>query len=88
MDFYTVVLRQSCGYWVALCLENGVVGQGKTQDHAIIKLREAVESFQEVDEAQPDIYCNPISIKELHEFLTVESKEPISEVYEFRAVYA
>ena len=29
MDFYTVVLRKSGSYWVALCLENGLVGQGK-----------------------------------------------------------
>ncbi len=35
MDFYTIVLRRSAGYWVALCLENGLVGQGYTQDYAI-----------------------------------------------------
>lgn len=29
MEVYTVVLRQSTGYWVALCLENGLVGQGE-----------------------------------------------------------
>lgn len=88
MDFYTVVLRQNAGYWVALCLENGVVGQGETQDSAIVKLKQAIESFQEVYASQSDIYCSPVPIKELHEFLTVESKEPISEVYELRAVYA
>jgi len=27
MDFYTFVLRKSSKYWVALCLENGLVGQ-------------------------------------------------------------
>jgi hypothetical protein len=26
MEFYTVVLKQSAGYWLALCLENGIVG--------------------------------------------------------------
>ena len=30
----------------------------------------------------------PVPIKELHEFLTVEGKEPIMEGYELRAVYA
>jgi len=30
MDFYTTVLRRSGSYWVALCLENGLVGQGAT----------------------------------------------------------
>lgn len=88
MDFYTVILRQSAGYWVALCLENGIVSQGETQDSAIEKLKEAIESFQDIYESRTDIYYAPVLIKELHEFLTVESKEPESEVYEFRAVYA
>lgn len=88
MDFYTVILRQSGEYWVALCLENGIVGQGETRDAAILKLKQAIESFQEVYEAQSDIFCAPVAIRELHEFLMVESKEPASEVYEFRAVYA
>ncbi len=88
MDFYTVILRQSGEYWVALCLENGIVGQGETRDAAILKLKQAIESFQEVYESQSDIFCAPVAIRELHEFLMVESKEPASEVYEFRAVYA
>lgn len=88
MDFYTVVLRQSAGHWVALCLENGIVGQGETQNNAIVKLKAAIKSFQECYKSTSDIYCAPVPIKELHEFLTVESKEPALEVYEFRAVYA
>jgi len=88
MDFYTAILRQSADYWVALCLENGIVSQGETQDSAIGKLKEAIESFQDVYESRSNVYCAPVPIKELHEFLTVESKEPRSEVYEFRAVYA
>lgn len=88
MDFYTVVLRQSGEYWVALCLENGIVGQGETRDSAIAKLKQAIESFQEIYQSESDIYCAPVSIRELHEFLAVESKEPTSEVYELRAVYA
>jgi predicted RNase H-like HicB family nuclease len=35
MNFYIVVLRQSAGYWVALCLENGVVRQEKTLEDAL-----------------------------------------------------
>jgi len=88
MDFYTTVLRRSGGYWVALCLENGLVGQGDTKDDAIKKLKEAIESFEEEHRKESDIWAAPISIKELHEFLTVEGKEPISEEYELRAVYA
>ncbi|BBD63962.1 hypothetical protein NIES4072_23820 [Nostoc commune NIES-4072] len=42
MDFYTTVLRKSAGYWVALCLENGLVGQGINQKGAIKELHEAI----------------------------------------------
>jgi len=45
LDFYTMVLRRSGSNWVALCLENGLVGQGVTKEDAIRKLREAIESF-------------------------------------------
>ncbi len=87
LDFYTVVLRRSGSNWVTLCLENGLVGQGVTKEDAIRKLKEAIESFEEVSEKDSDIYSASLSIKELHEFLTVESKEPISEEYELRAVW-
>jgi predicted RNase H-like HicB family nuclease len=88
MEFYTAILRKSAGYWVALCLENGLVGQGSSQDGAISQLKEAIDSFQMVYKAEEDIYNAPVSIKDIHEFLTVEGKEPISEVFELRAVYA
>lgn len=48
----------------------------------------AKDSFQMVYKAEEDIYNAPVSIKDIHEFLTVEGKEPISEVFELRAVYA
>ena len=88
MDFYTVVLRKSGNYWVALCLENGLVGQGNTKENAIEKLKEAIDSFGDVCKEGKDVYAAPLSIKELHEFLTVEGKEPASESYELKAVYA
>ena len=72
MDFYTLVLRRSGGYWVALCLENGLVGQGETKEGAVEKLKEAIASFEDVRKSEADIYSAPVSIKELHEFLTVE----------------
>ena len=71
MNFYTVVLRQSVNSWVALCLENGLVGQGKTQEDSINHLKEAIDFFQEVYEAEKNMYSAPISIEVLHEFLTV-----------------
>ena len=88
MDFYTIVLRPSGGYWVALCLENGLVGQDATKETAVKKLKESIESFDEVYKTERDIYNAPISIKELHEFLTIEGKEPTKEKYEMMAVYA
>jgi predicted RNase H-like HicB family nuclease len=72
MDFYTVVLRKSDNYWVALCLENGIVGQGINKDDSIQNLKEAIESFEEVRDSEEDIYSSPISINELHEFLMVD----------------
>lgn len=88
MEFYTVVLRQSTSYWVALCLENGIVGQGNTQENAISKLKEAIESFQAIYETERNIYKSPISIEDLHEFLLLEDKAQDSEIYQLRKVYA
>lgn len=88
MDFYTVVLRKSASYWVALCLENGLVGQGVTQEDSISKLKEAIESFQAVYETENNIYTASLCIEELHEFLMIEEKEQDSEIYELRKVYA
>ena len=88
MDFYTLVLRKSEVYWVALCLENGLVGQGNTKEEAVEKLKEAIISFDEVRKSETDIYTAPLSVKELHEFLTVEGVEPVLEPFELRAVYA
>jgi len=68
MDFYTFVLRKSSKYWVALCLENGLVGQGITKENSVEKLKEAIDSFNEVCQSDDDIYNSPVSIKELHEF--------------------
>lgn len=87
MDFYTVVLQKSGGCWVALCLENGLVGQGNTKENAIEKLKEAINSFGDVCKEESEVYTAPLSIKELHEFLTVEGKEPTTESYGLRAEY-
>ena len=88
MNFYTTVLRKSGPYWVALCLENGIVGQGYTKEKAVEKLKEAIDSIEEVRKVDEDIYSAPLSIKELHEFLMVEGLESVSEPLEMRALYA
>ena len=88
MDLYAIVLRKSGKDWVALCLENGLVGQGPTKEKAILKLKEAIDSFEEVRKTEQDIYNAPISIKGLHECLTVESEESVSPTYELRTVHA
>ncbi|MEB3193174.1 MAG: type II toxin-antitoxin system HicB family antitoxin [Snowella sp.] len=87
MNFYTVILRKSTQYWVSLCLENGLVGQGKTPEQSIDKLKEAIESFLEIYPQKTNIYSSPIRIDELHEFLAIEDTET-SETYELRKVYA
>lgn len=88
MDFHTVILRKSQVYWVSLCLENGLVGQGITQQEAMDKLQEAMASFEEVYQLENDVYSSPISIQELHEFLNIEEQEEKTESYELRKVYA
>jgi len=88
MEFYAVVLRPSGDYWVALCLENGMVGQGSNQEEAINKLKDAIDSWQSIRSLEPNIYSAAVPIQELHEFLTVESQESKLETYELRKVYA
>jgi len=88
MDFHTVILRKSQVYWVSLCLENGLVGQGITQQEAMDKLQEAMASFEEVYQLENDVYSSPISIQELHEFLNIEEQEEKTDIYELRKVYA
>ena len=46
MPFLTTILRRSGDYWVALCLENGVVSQGSTKEEALAKIREANASME------------------------------------------
>jgi len=88
MSFLTTILRRSGDYWVALCLENGVVSQGATKDEALIKMREAISSLDMAFTDDPSLYNAPVPIRELHEFLTVEGQEPTLETYELRAVHA
>ncbi|MBN2220550.1 MAG: hypothetical protein JW697_09790 [Kosmotogaceae bacterium] len=88
MKFYTAVLRRSGSNWVALCLENGLVGQGKSKETALARLKEAIDSIEDVRKQEPDVYSAPVSIGELHEFLTVESHDPSLEPLELRALYA
>jgi predicted RNase H-like HicB family nuclease len=71
MDFYTLILRKSGNYWIALCLENGIVGQGVSRKDAITKLKEAVASVEDALKTESDIYSMPIAIKDLQEFLTI-----------------
>ncbi|MEG4275478.1 MULTISPECIES: hypothetical protein [unclassified Microcoleus] len=47
-----------------------MVRQGNTPEQSIDKLKQAIESFSEVYESESDVYLSPLSINELHEFLT------------------
>jgi hypothetical protein len=85
--YYTIVFRKSAGQWVALCLENGLVGQGATKAKAADRLHLAIASFDEGIQDLPDVYRSPISVRELHEFLTFDEVQPVTS-YELRAVYA
>ncbi len=73
---------------VALCLENGITAQGASKEGAIKKLQEAIESVEEARKEDEEVYNAPLSIKELHEFLNIESQEVVSEQFELRAIHA
>lgn len=79
MDFYPAVLRQGSGYWVALCLENGIVGQGETVEIAIAKLKNAIASVEAIHDRPAVFQSQPVPIQELHEFLTIQSNHPIEQ---------
>ena len=76
------ILRRSGDYWVALCLENGVVSQGSTKEEALIKMKEAIASLELAFSDDPSLFTVPIAINELHEFLSIEGQEPTLETYE------
>lgn len=61
VDFYTTVLRKSSDYWVALCFENGLAGQGHTKEEAVERLREVIESFADEYKQAADVYSAPLS---------------------------
>ena len=88
MSFLTTILRESGEYWVALCLENGVVSQGLTKEEALGKMKEAIASLDLAFADDPSLFTAPIAINELHEFLSIEGREPTLETYELRAVHA
>ena len=69
------------------CLENGLVGQGDTKQIAVQKLVDAIASLEQARAVEPDLYAAPISLGELHEFLTLEEGTAASESYELRTVY-
>ncbi len=53
-----------------------------TDEEAIKKLKEAISSIEVTIQDEPDIYSTPITIKELHEFLTYEDSKFFSKPLE------
>jgi predicted RNase H-like HicB family nuclease len=68
-------------------LKNGLVEQGNTPEQYSDQIKQAIESFSEIYESEPDVYISPFSINELHEVLTLEDAEA-SDTYELIKVYA
>ncbi|MBG0748985.1 MAG: type II toxin-antitoxin system HicB family antitoxin, partial [Planktothrix agardhii KL2] len=66
---------------------NGIVAQGDNPEQSMSKLQEAIESFLLVSETEEKVDQSPISISELHEFLTIDEDNK-SNSYELRKVYA
>jgi hypothetical protein len=55
--------EKSGSYWVALCLDNGIIGQSINKEVAIKKLNEAIASFLEVYKMEPNISYTSVSIE-------------------------
>ena len=71
---YTIVLKKSGGQVVSLCLENMVVGCGKTRHEAIESVKEAILSY--VDSMEEGMSLErPVPLKLLHEFLSEGEEE-------------
>ena len=51
------------------------------------RLQEAIGSFEETVRAEEDAYSAPVSIGELHEFLTYAVDQPTAERHKLCAVY-
>lgn len=61
---------------IRLAAADQPVGQGKSRDEAIARLRLAVQSLEDACRDDPDISTAPVPIKAPHEFLTVGHTEP------------
>jgi predicted RNase H-like HicB family nuclease len=64
---YTIVFRQYESEWLALCLENGIVSQGHSRLEAEAKLREAIETVNDVLREEPAVYQASVPVSELHD---------------------
>ena len=85
---FTMVFRQAGANWLGLCLENGVVAQGATKSVARTRLDEALALLTAAIDDDPAIYQAPLSIRDLHEFLTYAANDLPAQSYEMQAVYA
>lgn len=71
---FTIILKKSGKQYVSLCLENMVVGCGKTKDEAIESLKEAILSYLDSTEEGMSLE-RPIPLDLLHEFLSEGEEE-------------
>ena len=52
---FTIILKKSGRQYVSLCLENMVVGCGRTKDEAIERVKEAILSYVDsIEEGMSD----------------------------------
>jgi len=71
---FTIILKKSGKQYVSLCLENMVVGCGKTEGEAIESVKEAILSYLDSIEEGMSLE-RPISLNLLHEFLSEGEEE-------------
>lgn len=66
---YTVLIRKSTLEYVAICLELNVSASGIDLADAEKKIKDAIEAYLDDIKEYPETVVEPISIKELIEFL-------------------
>ena len=72
----TCIVKKEGDQYSSLCLELDVASCGKTRKQAIESLKDAMETYIQymIEENREEEIFRPISIEELHEFLTEGAK--------------
>ena len=81
MDLFTAIVRTTAQGFFALCLENGLLVLAESEQLALEKLQASLVSWAQALESAEITQSQPLAIKELHEFLTLDGTNPLDHAY-------